>query len=149
MLFCLYVKPTRNKVFFFILHDNWLTQSHLGRYKMTDIPIQISLSLSPRFQMMTKIWTDAYTYASLSLNCSTIITPMSHGWVHDKYTDWPILKVFIWVKSLKLFPVEQVSIGSGNGLVLLGNRPLPEPMLTQLYGHHMASLCHNELTCVK
>ena len=26
------------------------------------------------------------------------------------------------------------SIGSGNGLVLSGNKPLPEPMLTQIYG---------------
>ena len=25
------------------------------------------------------------------------------------------------------------SIGSGNGLVPLGNKPLPEPMLTQIY----------------
>ena len=26
-----------------------------------------------------------------------------------------------------------VNIGSGNGLVLSGNKPLPEPMLTQIY----------------
>ena len=26
-----------------------------------------------------------------------------------------------------------VNIGSGNGLVQLGNKPLPEPMLTQIY----------------
>ena len=38
-----------------------------------------------------------------------------------------------------------VSIGSGNGLVPSGNKPLPEPMLTQIC-HHMASLGHNELT---
>ena len=34
----------------------------------------------------------------------------------------------------------QVNIGSGNGLVPSGNKPLPEPMLTKL-----ASLGHNEL----
>ena len=28
---------------------------------------------------------------------------------------------------------EKVNIGSGDGLVLLGNKPLPEPMLTQIY----------------
>ena len=28
-------------------------------------------------------------------------------------------------------PEWQVNIGSGNGLVPLGNKPLPEPMLTQ------------------
>ena len=27
----------------------------------------------------------------------------------------------------------EVNIGSGNGLVLLGNKPLPESMLTQIY----------------
>ena len=27
----------------------------------------------------------------------------------------------------------QVNIGSGNGLVPSGNKPLPEPMLTQIY----------------
>ena len=37
-----------------------------------------------------------------------------------------------------------VNIGSGNGLVLSGNKPLPEPMLTDLYCH-MTSLGHNEL----
>ena len=37
------------------------------------------------------------------------------------------------------------NISSGNGLVLSGNKPLPEPMLTQIC-RHMASLGHNELT---
>ena len=27
----------------------------------------------------------------------------------------------------------QVNIGSGNGMVLSGNKPLPEPMFTQFY----------------
>ena len=27
----------------------------------------------------------------------------------------------------------EVNIGSGNGLVPSGNKPLPEPMLTQIY----------------
>ena len=27
----------------------------------------------------------------------------------------------------------EVNIGSGNGLVLLGNKPLPEPILAQIY----------------
>ena len=36
----------------------------------------------------------------------------------------------------------QVNIGSGNGLVLSGNKPLPEPMLTQFHvtiWHHQAT----------
>ena len=36
-----------------------------------------------------------------------------------------------------------VNIGSGNGLVPSGNKPLPEPMLTQIYvakWHHQASM---------
>ena len=37
-----------------------------------------------------------------------------------------------------------VNIGSGNGLVPSGSKPLPEPMLTQIC-RHMASLGHNEL----
>ena len=28
---------------------------------------------------------------------------------------------------------DDVNIGSGNGLVPSGNKPLPEPMLTQIY----------------
>ena len=28
---------------------------------------------------------------------------------------------------------DKVNIGSGNGLVSSGNKPLPEPMLTQIY----------------
>ena len=28
---------------------------------------------------------------------------------------------------------QTVNIGSGNGLVLSGNKPLPEPMLTQIF----------------
>ena len=35
-----------------------------------------------------------------------------------------------------------VSIGSGNGLAPSGNKPLPEPMLTQIY----VAKCLNELT---
>ena len=38
-----------------------------------------------------------------------------------------------------------VNVGSGNGLVPSGNKPLPEPMLTQI-SRHMVSLGHNELT---
>ena len=38
-----------------------------------------------------------------------------------------------------------VNIGSGNGLVPSGSKPLPEPILTQICCH-MASLGHNELT---
>ena len=38
------------------------------------------------------------------------------------------------------------NIGSGNGLVPSGNKPLPEPMLTKIPVAHMASLGHNELT---
>ena len=37
-----------------------------------------------------------------------------------------------------------IKIDSGNGLVLSGNKPLPHPMLTQLY-QHMALSGHNEL----
>ena len=34
---------------------------------------------------------------------------------------------------------DEVNIGSGNGLVPSGNKPLPEPMLTQIY---VAIWCH-------
>ena len=37
---------------------------------------------------------------------------------------------------------DKSNIGSGNGLVPSGNKPLPEPMLTQIC-HPMASLGHN------
>ena len=40
-----------------------------------------------------------------------------------------------------------VNIGSGNGLVPSGNKPLPKPMLTQISWRHMVSLGHNELIC--
>ena len=39
-----------------------------------------------------------------------------------------------------------VNIGTGNGLVPSGKKPLHEPMLTQISCRHMTSLCHNELT---
>ena len=39
----------------------------------------------------------------------------------------------------------QVDIGSGNGLVPSGNKPLPEPMLTKIYVPHMVWLGHNGL----
>ena len=38
----------------------------------------------------------------------------------------------------------EVNIGSGNGLVPSGNKPLPKPMLTQIYvakWRHYASKC--------
>ena len=36
-------------------------------------------------------------------------------------------------------------MGSGNGLVVSGNKPSAEPMLTQIVCHHITSLGHNEL----
>ena len=36
-------------------------------------------------------------------------------------------------------------VGLGNGLVPWGNKPLPESMLTQIFGCHVASLGHNGL----
>ena len=39
----------------------------------------------------------------------------------------------------------EVNIGAGNGLVPSGNKPLPKPMLTQIYGVTGASLGQNEL----
>ena len=38
-----------------------------------------------------------------------------------------------------------VNIGSGNGLVPPGNKPLPEPMLNPDLCRHMVSLGHNGL----
>ena len=37
-----------------------------------------------------------------------------------------------------------VNIGSGNGLVLSGNKPLPERILTQVIWHHIVPPDHNE-----
>ena len=39
-----------------------------------------------------------------------------------------------------------INIGSGNSLVLSGNKPLPEPMLTHISWRHMTSLGHNDLS---
>ena len=36
-------------------------------------------------------------------------------------------------------PIDDVNIGLSNGLVPLGNKPLPEPMLTQIY---VTKCCH-------
>ena len=41
---------------------------------------------------------------------------------------------------------QEVNTGSGNGLVLSGNKPFPEPKLTPIQSHHMTSLDYNELT---
>ena len=41
---------------------------------------------------------------------------------------------------------QEANLGSGNGLVPLGSKPLPEPILTHIC-HHMASLGQNELMC--
>ena len=43
-------------------------------------------------------------------------------------------------------PYWYVNIGSGNGLMSSGNKPLPQPMLTQIV-NIMMSLGHNELIC--
>ena len=42
-----------------------------------------------------------------------------------------------------------INIGSGNGLVLSSNKPLPDPMLAQLYvpiWHHQATVSYPNLT---
>ena len=39
----------------------------------------------------------------------------------------------IALRWIPLDLADDVNIGSGNGLVPWGNKPLPEPMLTQIY----------------
>ena len=51
------------------------------------------------------------------------------------------------MRLLSLYLIDDVNIVSGNGLVPSGNKPLPEPMLTQFYVS-LASLGHNELTLI-
>ena len=58
--------------------------------------------------------------------------------------DWGIFCeiALIWM-SLD-FTDNQVNIGSGNGLVLSGNKPLPGPMLIQIFvtiWRHQATMC--------
>ena len=43
------------------------------------------------------------------------------------------------VKRMSLELTDDVNIGLGNGLVPSGNKPLPEPMFTQVY---VAIWCH-------
>ena len=80
------------------------------------------------------------------------LTPM--GWccnlklIKDSY-----LVLFLW-NCLQVNATRShwwvVSIGSGNGLVPSGNKPLPEPMNVDPdlwhQSHHMMSLDHNQLT---
>ena len=47
----------------------------------------------------------------------------------------------IWM-SLDFTDSFTVNIGSGNGLVPSGNKPLPEPMLTQISDSDLAIWCH-------
>ena len=60
---------------------------------------------------------------------------------------WLITEVFLWnfpqVIVIGLHWL-LVNIGSGNGWVPSGNKPLPEPMLTKIFCHRMAWLGHNE-----
>ena len=60
--------------------------------------------------------------------------PLQRRWAHR------------WRKSHPTEPQRwEVNIGSGNGLVPSGNKPLPEPILTQIYvAMHMASPGHNK-----
>ena len=60
-------------------------------------------------------------------------------------TEVPFAKLHWDEYHWSLLKVSQVNIGSGNGLVPSGNKPLPEPKLMQIC-HHMMSLGHNELT---
>ena len=46
------------------------------------------------------------------------------GWSNSSY---------IALRLMSLDLTDKSNIGSGNGLVLPGNKPLPEPMLTQIY----------------
>ena len=87
----------------------------------------------------------------------------THGWRYQDiemlpisltYCAWNLLakgqKYGASMSSLSLDQWWSVNIDSGNGLVPSGNKPLPEPMLTQICCH-MVSLGHNELrfTCIQ
>ena len=61
-----------------------------------------------------------------------------------------LYRMVAWVFTAKLlsgesnkFHLWEVNIGSGKGLVLLGNKPLPVPMLAEIYvtiWHHQATM---------
>ena len=63
------------------------------------------------------------------------------------FSDWWFMH-FLWnCPNMNVIGIHwwSVNIGSSNGLVPTGHKPLPEPILTQIC-RHMASLGHNELT---
>ena len=74
------------------------------------------------------------------------LTPGRYEWKSISYfqadfSNW-WLRHLLWncPQMITTGPGDLVNIGSGNGLVPSGNRPLPEPMLTQSSCQHMVSL---------
>ena len=58
----------------------------------------------------------------------------------------------IWIKfEVSIFLTDGKNIGSGNGLVMSGNKSLPEPMMTQIYvisGPYLLALPESEWTFI-
>ena len=59
---------------------------------------------------------------------------------------WDILSIQVYYSKMNAKGPHwlYIDIGSGNGLLPSGNKPLSEPMLTEIYVY-IASLGHNEL----
>ena len=66
----------------------------------------------------------AWTNIDLHHRGPVAFTP---GQVYDKK------QVYKFAVTSHIFQWQLVNIGSGSGLVLSGNEPLPEPILTQIY----------------
>ena len=68
------------------------------------------------------------------------------------FSDWWLLYLLWNCHNMNVTGLHwwSVNIGSGNGLVLSGNKPLHEPMLTQISVacRHMVSLGHSDLNIV-
>ena len=64
-------------------------------------------------------WWNTYT-TRYSINVCFFVNPFCQIKLLDNFS--------MNARSIKVFQTEQVNIGSGNGLVPLGNKPLPEPV---------------------
>ena len=129
------------EIYIILMLCNISTKCYTAQIK--DLSFRLDISLMGRRKTKSiHYWCTGVTYLSHHLIGPGEIWTQSQISKFRTHFNAKYLKYFLWnchqVKA-KTPHWSLVNIGSGNGLVPSGNKPLPEPMLTKIY---VAIWCH-------
>ena len=130
-----YVDDRLIQIFLFKIHDGRYT-SMKNSYHLTDCLLAD----------MQKILQNIYLIVNFCNHTLCIFSEIVLGWMSTVASQVSNIGFITmrWLNEGHITTLLQVKIGSGNGWVSSGTKPLFEPLLTNIFHHNMAPLRGNE-----